>query len=48
MIPEGLNGRTTVFDDPLTGNKSGLVHLDTVLTSHYPIDLSFLCLEQTT
>ena len=44
VIPEGLNGRTTVFEDPLTGNKSGLAHLDMVLTSHYPIDLLILML----
>ena len=44
VIPEGLNGRTTVFDDPLTGNKSGLKHLDIILTSHYPVDLLVIML----
>ncbi len=44
VIPEGLNGRTTVFDDPLTGNKSGVKHLDVVLASHYPIDLIIIML----
>ena len=44
VIPEGLNGRTTVFDDPLTGNKSGLKHLDVILTSHYPINLLVIML----
>ena len=44
VIPEGLNGRTTVFDDLLTGNKSGLKHLDIILNSHYPIDLLIIML----
>ncbi len=44
VIPEGLNGRTTVFDDPLNGNKSGLAHLGIILTSHYPIDLLIIML----
>ena len=44
VIPEGLNGRTTVFDDPVTGNKAGLKHLDIILTSHYPIDLLIIML----
>ena len=44
IIPEGLNGRTAVFDDPVTGNKSGLKHLDIILTSHYPIDLLVIML----
>lgn len=44
IISEGLNGRTTVFDDPLTGNKSGLKHLDIILASHYPVDLLIIML----
>jgi len=39
IIPEGLNGRTTVWDDPVEGDKSGLKHLSMLLTSHKPIDL---------
>ena len=39
VIPEGLNGRTTVWDDPVEGDKSGKRHLPMLLESHKPIDL---------
>ena len=39
VIPEGLNGRTTVWDDPVEGDKSGRRHLPMLLESHKPIDL---------
>ncbi|BCM19561.1 hypothetical protein MJ8_33390 [Mesorhizobium sp. J8] len=40
VIAEGLNGRTTAFDDHLAGaDRNGARILPTVLTSHAPIDL---------
>jgi lysophospholipase L1-like esterase len=41
VIAEGLNGRTTVHDDPADGGpvKNGLRFLPVVLESHAPIDL---------
>jgi lysophospholipase L1-like esterase len=44
VIPEGLNGRTTVFEDPVSGDRNGLRHLYTVLASHKPIDLIVILL----
>ena len=38
-IPAGMNGRTTVFDDPLKGCRNGLDGLDYELQSHKPLDL---------
>lgn len=40
VIAEGLNGRTTAFDDHLAGaDRNGARVLPTVLTSHAPLDL---------
>ena len=40
VIEEGLNGRTTVHDDPVDGiHKSGVRFLPVVLETHAPIDL---------
>ena len=40
VIPEGLNGRTTVWPDPVEGEyKSGKTHLIPCLESHHPLDL---------
>ncbi len=40
VIDEGLGGRTTVHDDPVSGaHKNGLAVLPAVLESHQPIDL---------
>lgn len=39
VIAEGLNGRTTVWDDPIEGYKNGKEQLIPILTSHKPIDL---------
>jgi len=39
VIEEGLNGRTTVWDDPIEGYKNGKEQLIPCLTSHKPIDL---------
>lgn len=42
--PEGLSGRTTVFDDPLCEGLSGLATLRPVLSTNSPIDLLILML----
>jgi len=39
VVEEGLNGRTTVWDDPIEGYKNGKEQLIPCLTSHKPIDL---------
>jgi lysophospholipase L1-like esterase len=39
VIEEGLNGRTTVWDDPIEGYKSGKEYLIPCLESHKPLDL---------
>ena len=45
VIPEGLNGRTTVWPDPVEGEyKSGKTYLVPCLESHHPIDLVVLML----
>jgi lysophospholipase L1-like esterase len=38
IIEEGLNGRTTVFDDPTFPGRNGLKHLRVCLESHSPLD----------
>ncbi len=45
VIEEGLPGRTTVWDDPVSGTyKNGLNYLIPCLDSHRPIDLCILML----
>ena len=44
VIEEGLNGRTTVWDDPVAEGRSGKVYLVPCLTSHKPLDLVTLML----
>ena len=45
VIEEGLNGRTTVWDDPVEGtHKNGLKYLVPCLESHAPVDLVLLML----
>ena len=45
VIPEGLNGRTTVWPDPIEGEyKSGKSYLIPCLETHYPLDLVVLML----
>ena len=39
VIEEGLNGRTTLWDDPIEGFKNGLDYLMPCLESHKPFDL---------
>ena len=44
VIAEGLNGRTTVWDDPIEVDKNGSTHLPTCLESHKPLDLVIIML----
>ena len=44
VIPEGLGGRTTCFDDPVSMDKNGYTHLKTVLEVHRPVDLIIIML----
>ncbi|RWM09003.1 SGNH/GDSL hydrolase family protein [Mesorhizobium sp.] len=45
VIAEGLNGRTTAFDDHLAGaDRNGARVLPTILMSHAPIDLIIIML----
>jgi len=39
VIEEGLNGRTTVWEDPIEGDKMGKRHLPVILESQAPLDL---------
>jgi len=44
VIEEGLNGRTTVFDDPIEPGRRGLDYLRPCLLSHMPLDLLIVSL----
>jgi len=44
VIEEGLNGRTTVWDDPIEGYKNGYEYLIPCLETHKPIDLVVILL----
>jgi lysophospholipase L1-like esterase len=44
VTEDGLNGRTTVFDDPVIGEMSGLAQLPTALKTHMPLDLVVILL----
>lgn len=44
IIEEGLNGRTTVLDDPLGEGKNGKTYLGPCLDSHWPLDVVVLML----
>ena len=44
IIEEGLNGRTTVFDDPTSAGRRGLDFLPICVESHLPLDLVILML----
>ena len=39
VIEEGLNGRTTVFEDPVRHYMNGLDYIGPCLLSHFPLDL---------
>jgi len=44
VIEEGLNGRTTVWDDPIEGYKNGKSYLIPCLETHKPLDLVIILL----
>ena len=44
IVEEGMNGRTTVWDDPVDGLMSGLSFLKPCLLSHKPLDLVIIML----
>ena len=44
IIEEGLNGRTTVWDDPLKPDRNGRTHLPMLLETHRPLDLVIVML----
>jgi len=44
VVEEGLSGRTTVFDSPLTPQRSGAEYLLPCLWSHQPVDLVIIML----
>ncbi len=43
-IPCGMNGRTTVFDDPCKGCRNGLEAVDFELQTHKPLNLAVIML----
>jgi lysophospholipase L1-like esterase len=44
VIEEGLNGRTTVWDDPVEGDRNGRRQLPFILETHAPLDIVVLML----
>ena len=44
VIEEGLNSRTTVWEDPTRGDRSGLTYIVPCLQSHKPLDLVIVML----
>ncbi|MBQ8508260.1 MAG: arylesterase [Clostridia bacterium] len=40
----GLNGRTTMFDDPLAEDRNGLASINVTLQMHYPLDMVIIML----
>lgn len=38
VIPEGMNGRTTVYEDPVEPGRNGLEYLHPCLVTHQPLD----------
>jgi lysophospholipase L1-like esterase len=44
VIEEGLPGRTTVFDDPITAFRKGAGFLSALLETHIPLDLLIIML----
>src|SRR5512143_1112361 len=44
VIEEGLNGRTTVWDDPVQPGRNGRIYLGPCLESHRPLDAVVLFL----
>jgi lysophospholipase L1-like esterase len=44
VIEEGMNGRTTVFEDPFEPGRNGMTFLPVVLQTHAPLDLVIIWL----
>ena len=44
VVEEGLNGRTTILDDPDSAIRNGLAYLPVSLETHYPIGLLIIML----
>jgi lysophospholipase L1-like esterase len=44
VIEEGLNGRTTIWDDPFHPGRNGLAYLGPCLETHAPVDVVILML----
>lgn len=44
VIEEGLNGRTTRWDDPISPGRNGLTYLAPCLESHRPLDMVLIML----
>jgi lysophospholipase L1-like esterase len=44
VIEEGLNGRTTIFEDPIEPDRRGATYLPPCLRSHAPLDLLVISL----
>jgi lysophospholipase L1-like esterase len=44
VVEEGLNGRTTVWDDPIELHKNGSIYLPPCLETHKPLDLVIIML----
>jgi len=44
IVEEGLGGRTTCFDDPLSPNRNGLEYFPVALESHSPIEFLIIML----
>ena len=44
IIEEGLNGRTTILDDPMGEKRNGEEYFDVALKSNYPVDLVVIML----
>ena len=44
VVEEGLSGRTTVWDDPIEGDKNGKTQLPPILYTHRPLDLVVIML----
>jgi lysophospholipase L1-like esterase len=44
VIEEGLSARTTVWEDPIEGDRMGKRHLEPLLRTHTPLDLVIIML----
>lgn len=44
VVEEGLNGRTTVWDDPIEGQRNGETYLVPCLETHSPMDIVVIML----